>query len=320
MSTLSNRIIQRLAEAAGRPIITYCAACAGTYGKRTASLHLLDLWISPKDALAGKTKASVAPITYLNRIMLKSRFRRTGTFAVMRERRGSGSTEKGSSRSKAATLLLMIAAMAIIFRLSGATRLLDPETLRHLLVGHEILGPLLFVLLYTVTPVLFLPGLPMTIAAGVLFGPVWGVIYAITGATLGASASFLVARYLARDWVEAKLTGVIWKNLDHKVGEQGWKIVALTRLVPLFPFNLLNYAYGVTRIPFLHYVVASFICMLPACIAFIVFSSSLPQLLRGKVSATLVIGTILVAVIMLVPMLYRKRLLRQETEVHGCGD
>jgi uncharacterized membrane protein YdjX (TVP38/TMEM64 family) len=211
-------------------------------------------------------------------------------------------------------MLLLIAALAVVARFTGAARLLDPETLRHLLIGHEILGPLLFVLLYTVTPVLFLPGLPMTIAAGILFGPVWGVIYAITGATLGASASFLVARYLARDWVEAKLTGAMWKNLDHKVGEQGWKIVALTRLVPLFPFNLLNYAYGVTRIPFLHYAVASFFCMLPACIAFIVFSSSLPQLLKGKVSPSMVVGAVLVAAIMLVPMLYRRRVLKQESK------
>ena len=198
-------------------------------------------------------------------------------------------------------MLLLIVALACITRFTGAVRLLDPETLRQLVAGHEILGPLLFVLLYTVTPTLFLPGLPMTIAAGILFGPVWGVIYAITGATLGASVSFLVARYLARDWVESNLAGAMWKDLDNKVGVQGWKIVALTRLVPLFPFNLLNYAYGVTKIPFLHYVIASFFCMLPACIAFIVFSSSLPQLLKGKFSPSLLIGVVHHAYSNLVP-------------------
>jgi len=94
------------------------------------------------------------------------------------------------------------------------------------------LGTLPFILMYTVTPVLFLPGLPMTIASGILIGPIWGVVYAITGATLGACASFLVARYATRDWVETKLTREMWQKLDHQVGKQGWKIVAILGCTP----------------------------------------------------------------------------------------
>jgi uncharacterized membrane protein YdjX (TVP38/TMEM64 family) len=246
-------------------------------------------------------------MTYLNRIMLKRRFRRNYEFAVSREGRGCEGMKQARFTWKGAALVALVAALAVTLRLSGAVKLLDPETLRVLVQGHEILGPILFILLYAVTPVLFLPGLPMALAAGILFGPVWGVVYAIIGATLGASTSFLVARYLARDWVEAKLTGEMWKSLDQKVGEQGWKIVAVTRLVPLFPFNLLNYAYGITRVSFPHYVVASFFCMLPACIAFIVFSSSLPQLLEGHVSPSLLVGIALIAVMMIIPSWYRRR-------------
>jgi hypothetical protein len=117
--TMDKSISSRVAEAAGRPIITYCAACAGTYRQKSASLHLLDLWISPKDALAGKVKVSGAPMTYLNRLVLKAKLRRSGDFAVMRERRDGASTGKGSSRLKAAALLVLIIALAVMVGFHG---------------------------------------------------------------------------------------------------------------------------------------------------------------------------------------------------------
>jgi uncharacterized membrane protein YdjX (TVP38/TMEM64 family) len=83
-------------------------------------------------------------------------------------------------------------------------------------------------------------------------------------------------------------------------------VVAFTRLIPLFPFNLLNYAFGLTRIGFRQYAVTTFLCMLPACIAFIVFSSSLLDLIRGKVSLTFVIGLLLVVLVSMFPLFYRR--------------
>ncbi|MCD6527240.1 MAG: TVP38/TMEM64 family protein, partial [Desulfuromonas sp.] len=122
---------------------------------------------------------------------------------------------------------------------------------------------------------MFIPGLPLTILGGILFGPVWGVVYTISGATCGACVAFLVARYLGRDWIRTKLTAPRWQKLDENVANNGWKVVAFTRLIPLFPFNLLNYAFGLTNIRFSHYAITSFICILPATIAFISLSSSL---------------------------------------------
>jgi uncharacterized membrane protein YdjX (TVP38/TMEM64 family) len=167
-------------------------------------------------------------------------------------------------------------------------------------------------LIYALAPVFFLPGLPITIVGGILFGPFWGVVYTITGATIGASLAFLTARYLARDWIEGKLTSPRWRRLDREVETHGWKVVAFTRLIPAFPFNLLNYAFGLTRIPFMHYAVTTFFCMLPACVAFIVFSSSLPGLIRGKVSPTLLIGILLVVLVSLLPVVYRRIKARRE--------
>jgi len=128
-------------------------------------------------------------------------------------------------------------------------------------------APLLFMLIYALATVLFLPGSVLTLAGGVLFGPVLGTFYNLTGATLGATLAFLISRYLASDWVAGKAGGRV-KQLINGVEGEGWRFVAFVRLVPLFPFNLLNYALGLTRLQLLPYVIATYIFMLPGAIAY----------------------------------------------------
>lgn len=128
-------------------------------------------------------------------------------------------------------------------------------------------GPVAYILFYLVAPPLFIPGAPITIAGGALFGPVWGTVYTILGATGGASFAFLIARYLAGEWVEKRSGGILGR-LKEGVEDEGWRFVAFTRLVPLFPFTLLNYAFGLTRVKFSHYAAASFFCMLPGAAAY----------------------------------------------------
>jgi uncharacterized membrane protein YdjX (TVP38/TMEM64 family)/rhodanese-related sulfurtransferase len=128
-------------------------------------------------------------------------------------------------------------------------------------------APLLFMLLYALAAVLFLPGSVLTLAGGALFGPVLGTLYNLTGATLGATLAFLIARYLASDWVAEKTGGRV-KQLINGVEGEGWRFVAFVRLVPLFPFNLLNYALGLTRLRLLHYIIATYLFMLPGAIAY----------------------------------------------------
>lgn len=130
-----------------------------------------------------------------------------------------------------------------------------------------VAAPLIFMTLYAVATVLFLPGSVLTIAGGALFGPVWGTFYSLTGATLGATMAFLIARYLASDWVTRRAGGRL-KRLIEGVEAEGWRFVAFVRLVPLFPFNLLNYALGLTRIRLAHFILASYICMLPGGFAY----------------------------------------------------
>lgn len=168
-------------------------------------------------------------------------------------------------------------------------------------------GPLVYIAIYSLTPSLMLPAIPITVIGGVLFGPIHGTVYVIIGATIGASIAFLVARYMGREWVEGFIKEGRLKELDEKVEKQGWKIVAFTRLIPLFPFNFLNYAFGLTKIRFSHYVIASFIFMLPGAIAFVVFSSSILDILKGRGSKEFVIGLILVLIVSIIPLVYKKR-------------
>ena len=206
-------------------------------------------------------------------------------------------------------LLFLVLAAAIVFlsRYFNLGTLLNEETLRELIERAGAWAPFFFVLFYALAPVLFLPGLPITLAAGLLFGPIWGVVYAIVGATIGATLSFLLARYFMRDWIKSKIATTRFATLYENSATQGWKLVAFTRLVPLFPFNLLNYAFGVTAISLPIYVIVSFFCMLPACIAYVVFGSSLFDLLKGQMSPAFFVGVLLIIALNLGVLIYKKK-------------
>ncbi len=152
--------------------------------------------------------------------------------------------------------------LAIFYRDS-----IDTLAIQNWIQQSGSLAPLIFMFIYILGTVFFLPGSILTLAGGALFGPVWGVLYNLTAATIGAILSFLAARYLASDWVARKSAGRL-KQLIHGVEKEGWHFVAFVRLVPVFPFNLLNYALGLTKIKLLDYSLATYLCMLPGAIAY----------------------------------------------------
>ena len=130
-----------------------------------------------------------------------------------------------------------------------------------------------FILLYVMTTVLFIPGTILTLGAGVLFGLWWGSLYVLIGATLGATAAFLVGRYFVRDWVAQKVArNPKFQAIDHAVGQSGFKIVVLTRLSPLFPFILLNYAYSLTKVSLKDYIFGS-VGMIPGTMTYVYLGS-----------------------------------------------
>ncbi|GAB4342769.1 MAG: hypothetical protein Kow0099_20580 [Candidatus Abyssubacteria bacterium] len=166
-------------------------------------------------------------------------------------------------------LLAAIIAMIIVARLLGLGERVGD--LRRWIDSLGAWGPAVFILLYAVAVVAALPGSALTLAAGALFGSVLGVIVVSVAATLGASLAFLISRYFARGAVAQWLSGKEkFQKLDRMTEEHGAIIVALTRLVPLFPFNLLNYGFGLTRVRFWTYVFWSWLCMLPGTVLYVV--------------------------------------------------
>jgi uncharacterized membrane protein YdjX (TVP38/TMEM64 family) len=147
--------------------------------------------------------------------------------------------------------------------------------------GLGPLGPILFILLYIVAAVLFIPGSPITLGAGAIFGFFNALIIAQIGSTLAAACAFLVGRYVARERVARRIRRKSkFKAIDEAVGKEGWKIVLLTRLSPAFPFNPLNYALGLTKVRFKTYLWATFIGIIPGELVFVYIGTLAGNLAR----------------------------------------
>ena len=198
-------------------------------------------------------------------------------------------------------LLLTGIVLAIIYRDH-----INVAALQDWIQGAGAAGPMLFMLIYVVGTVFFFPGSIMTPVGGILFGPVLGTFYNLTGATVGATLAFLASRYLASSWVERK-AGKRLQRLQAGVETEGWRFVAFVRLVPLFPFNLLNYALGLTHIKLSHYIIASYIFMLPGAIAYTYLGYAGREALAGdtSISRTIQLGSIALALLAVVAFLPR---------------
>lgn len=180
-----------------------------------------------------------------------------------------------SRQGKVLKILAIVVAVALVLT---ATRYFDVQTLlRQALQWISDLGPagpILFVAIYILACVLLLPGAILTLGAGAVFGLAKGFVAVSVGATLGATCAFLVGRYLARDWVAARIAGSgKFRAVDEAVAREGWKIVLLTRLSPVFPFNILNYAFGLTKVGLKDYFLASWIGMIPGTVMYVYIGS-----------------------------------------------
>lgn len=206
--------------------------------------------------------------------------------------------------------LLGLILLAAIGTAIGLRDQFDAAALQAWLEGAGAAGPIVFMLIYALAAVLFLPGSVLTLAGGALFGPLWGTLWNLTGATLGAAIAFLIARYFGADWV-ARRAGPRLARLNDGVSAEGWRFVAFTRLVPVFPFNLLNYALGLTRIPFVAYILATWIFMLPGALAYTWLGHAGREALSGGES---LIRTSLIALALLAAVAFLPRLVRRLRE------
>lgn len=223
------------------------------------------------------------------------------------------SETKKKEYKKLIGVILILAVAFIGIRATGVHEhisLENAQNLKNWVNGYGALGPVVFILLYIVACVFFLPGLPVTIVGALAFGSVRGAIFSSIGSTLGATAAFLIARYAARGTVEKWVEGnEQFEKIDKGVESQGWRMLMITRLVPIFPFNLQNFAYGLTKINLGTYVLVSWICMIPAAIAFNFMAGSVVSGDGdlGKTFLYLGIGAIFFVIISLIPGFIKKR-------------
>lgn len=206
----------------------------------------------------------------------------------------------------------IVAAVYLVLRSYGVTddiRLENVPKIKTWVSSFGRIAPLVYIGLYLVSTVFFLPGSPVTVLAGFVFGPLWGIFYASVASIISVSVAFLIARYIARDLVEGWVKdNAQFRKIDEQVEEQGWRILMFTRLVPIFPFNLQNYAYGLTSIRFSTYILVSAIFMLPGTAVFVQLGGAFVRG-EGNIWKTLLylgIAGVLMLLLSLIPRLLRK--------------
>ncbi|MBD2446244.1 TVP38/TMEM64 family protein [Nostoc sp. FACHB-152] len=182
-------------------------------------------------------------------------------------------------------LLIFLIAVLII-----AAKFLNIQEFLHSLINQVnslgIWGPVAYIGIYNLATLLFVPGSLLTLKGGCLFGLFWGSVYVLIAALIGATLAFLVGRYLSRDWVASQIDKhPKLQAIDLAVAQEGWKIVLLTRLCPIFPFNLLNYVFGVTQVSLKDYILGSF-GIIPGTVMYVYIGSLAGNLVMSNVPMT----------------------------------
>ncbi|MBC1221259.1 TVP38/TMEM64 family protein [Nostoc sp. UCD121] len=171
--------------------------------------------------------------------------------------------------------LLLLSCLVVTFII--AAKQLNIQGLLHTLViwveSLGIFGPIAYIIIYNLATLLFIPGSLLTLKGGCLFGVFWGSIYVLIAAIIGATLAFVIGRYLSQNWVRQQMDKhPKFKAIDLAVAKEGWKIVLLTRLSPVFPFNLLNYAFGVTQVSLKDYILGS-LGIIPGTVMYVYIGS-----------------------------------------------
>ena len=239
---------------------------------------------------------------------------------------GGGATQPSEKKRTAARIagiglaLLAVVAVAYSAGLLDYLSLDNLDALRDWIEGFGVVAPAIFVALYAVAVVAFLPATPFTLLAGLVFGAAWGTLWAWTGAVLGSTLAFLMGRYAARGLVEKwKENNERVRRLDDGVEEHGWRMLLITRLVPVFPFSLQNYAYGLTNVRFPTYVLVSALCVVPGVITYTFAGGSLAAAQENLYRTFLYLGVAAVffVLVSLIPNLIRRRRERDDDKRQG---
>jgi uncharacterized membrane protein YdjX (TVP38/TMEM64 family) len=208
---------------------------------------------------------------------------------------------KRSAALRFIILILFVLIGVWVFQIGGWGRYLKPEEIQAAIRGFGTVAPVAYLIVYSIAPVFFVPGWIITIAGGLAFGPLWGTVLTVAGATIGATLAFGVARTMGRDFVDRILKGK-YKALDDQAAAHGFQVIFFLRLIPLVPFNVLDYVAGLSKIGTRDYVLGTFFGIIPGTFAYVYLGSALTDITSWKFAAAVAL-LILLAV---TPMAYKR--------------
>lgn len=238
----------------------------------------------------------------------------------MSEAKGSGVSKRKPQIARYKRLAIGVLVLSALIWALRNLSIPDCATIQSYLDSWGVWAPVLFIVVYVISTVAFIPGLLVTMMAGLAFGPWWGTLIVSIGSVTGATIAFLVARYIAREAVEGFLSKQAWFNkFKDSIEENGFNFVIFVRLVPIFPFNGLNYACGLVPLKLRDYILGSAVGMLPGTFAYVYLGATGCQLIdsviQGKTSFSqfpdsvkrnLLIAIVLLAVLSLLPIFLKK--------------
>ncbi|VAX14824.1 hypothetical protein MNBD_NITROSPINAE04-1270 [hydrothermal vent metagenome] len=225
------------------------------------------------------------------------------------------SSKSPAAGAKLIVFAILVIAIIAIFKFTGVGYYFSREFISAFLDKIGAWAPVGFMAIYAVGTVLGVPGTILTILGGVIFGTILGTILVVTGATIGACGAFFVARVLARDFVEQKFGSAPWfKKFDEGIEREGLFFVLFVRLVPLFPFNGINFASGLTKVKFRDYLIGTAVGIIPGSFVFVYAASTAAEAAtEGKLSPELFVALLLLGFLAIVPILYKKYKVKKET-------
>jgi len=197
-------------------------------------------------------------------------------------------------------LLVLVASSVVAFQFSDLGHYLRPKEIRAVIQSAGPIGPVLYVLIYSIAPTFFFPSWVLTVSGGMVFGPLWGMMLTLIGATMGATVAFTVARTLGRGTIARVLKGQ-FKELDDEAGANGFKVIFLLRLIPLVPFDVLDYMAGLSKIKIRDFILGTFLGIIPGTFAYVYLGTSLVTF--GTWQFASAVG--LLVLLALIPILYR---------------
>jgi uncharacterized membrane protein YdjX (TVP38/TMEM64 family) len=207
------------------------------------------------------------------------------------------------TKSAALKISAIIAAIVLVLWFNQNYLQLTPADIRTWVLSYGWLAPILYLILYTVRPLVLFPASILSLTGGLAFGAVWGTVLTVIGATAGAVLSFMVARYMGKSIVRMDWKGSFAK-VQTQLEKRGLLYILLLRLIPLFPFDLISYVSGISKIQFRAFFVGTFFGIIPGTFAYNFLGSSFAE---GKWPDILIAAAVFLMAL-LIPILFRKRL------------